>query len=645
MDRTNVKRPTGDRLAGFSAIHAGVAAVVVPWSVLVPSATVCADPPPASISRPIAGSAGSLITPPPPKPRTEEPVVGDEKDLSGDVDGVSVRIQPAGHPGLPDPRQVESIPVRLEKRDGAWQPAAEGAPAVELGTIRGTMSAAAVSVCSRAVLEAFRARGVDGVVARVVTPEPGKRGPLVVAVVAGTVSGVRTRTIEEDASQKLDDPRNARIAERSPLRQAAEGEAATLLKEQLIDDYLHQLNRTPGRQVSADIVPGDLPGTVFLDYLLQDRKMFMVQVQGSNTGTEQNGRWIEQVGVLGTRILNLDDVMTIQGATNTFDGVYAVNGSWEGRMGDVDQLRWRVEGDWSSYDASDVGIQGNNFTGLTGGGGGSLAWNFLQAHDLFLDLQLGARGWYSSVDQAFGGSGSSAFITPSGQINIFRQNHDSVLSASIGLDYTGANGSTADLTTMGRLNPSRQWWIFRGDALYTFFLDGLFDPGTTSAVHQLTARTSWQLTFGEARPTPVSQGIMGGFYTVRGYPQAAAVGDNTVFGSLQYDFHLLRALPASKATDIFGKPFRWTTEEGTGLPPSWDISPHVFFDAGYTTVNGPTVGELPSATLTSAGIGVTVMIGSDFSVTLDWGIALHGEPGLGVGAGDSQVWFVGSFSF
>jgi hypothetical protein len=39
------------------------------------------------------------------------------------------------------------------------------------------------------------------------------------------------------------------------------------------------------------------------------------------------------------------------------------------------------------------------------------------------------------------------------------------------------------------------------------------------------------------------------------------------------------------------------------------------------------------------------MIGSDFSVTLDWGIALHGEPGLGVGAGDSQVWFVGSFSF
>jgi hemolysin activation/secretion protein len=311
----------------------------------------------------------------------------------------------------------------------------------------------------------------------------------------------------------------------------------------------------------------------------------------------------------------------------------------------VDELRWRAEGDWSQYDASDVGIQGNNFTGVTAGGGGSLAWNFLQSGEFFMDLEGGVRGWYSSVDQALGAAGSSAFITPYGQLNFFRQTRNSMLSATMGLEYTGANGSTADLITMGRLNPSRQWWIFKGDALYTAFLDSLFTPGADTAVHQFTARASWQTSLGNARPTPVAQNIVGGFYTVRGYPQAASVGDNTVVGSIQYDFHLLRALPAGAPGEMFGQPFRWTTDAETGMSPSWDISPHVFFDAGYTSVNGSTVGELPSATLTAAGIGVTMMVGLDFSLTVDWGIALHDEPGLGVSAGDSQVWFVGSISF
>jgi len=97
--------------------------------------------------------------------------------------------------------------------------------------------------------------------------------------------------------------------------------------------------------------------------------------------------------------------------------------------------------------------------------------------------------------------------------------------------------------------------------------------------------------------------------------------------------------------EMFGQPFRWTTEAGTGMPPPWDLSPHVFFDAGYTSVNGSTPGELPDATLASVGIGITAMVGVDFSVTLDWGIALSSDPGLGVETGDSQLWFVGSISF
>jgi len=609
------------------------------------AAPASSDPPPASIARPLPGAAGSYITPPPPKSQPEQIDPGDRTVLSGTVSGLSIRVQPENHPKLPALADIEAAPMPIELVDNVWQPSPAGGPTVPLGSIRGVLSSAAVNACSRSVLDFFRARKIDGVVARVVAPEPGQNAPMVVAVVVGTVSGVRTRAIAADGSQAIDDPRHARIAANSPLVKAPDNEAATLLQEQLIDDYLFQLNRLPGRQVSTDIVPGDLPGTVILDYLLQDRKMFQVQLQGSNTGTPENGRWIEQLGIIGTRLLNLDDVLEFRAATNTFDGVYSVDSAWEGRVGDLDQLRWRAEGDWSQYDASDVGIQGNNFTGVTAGGGGSLAWNFLQKSDLFLDFETGLRGWYSSVDQALGSRGESGFITPSWQVNLFRQTRDSVLSANIGIDWTGANGSTADLTTMGRINPSRQWWIMRGDAFYTGFLDNIMDPTAGGSIHQITLKGSFQWTLGQARPTPVSQNILGGFYTVRGYAQAASVGDNTVFGSVQYDFHLLRALPPSAPGEMFGQPFRWTTEAGTGMPPSWDLSPHVFFDAGYTSVNGSTPGELPDATLASVGIGITAMVGVDFSVTLDWGIALSSDPGLGVETGDSQLWFVGSISF
>jgi hemolysin activation/secretion protein len=591
------------------------------------------------------GSVGSLIGPPPPVAAPDAIDPGDETVISGTVDGLVVRIQPASHPGLPTPEDIDTLAVPLALRDGVWQPAPAGADPVPLRTVKGQISSASASVISKVVLAYFRERRIDGVVARVVAPEPGKKAPLLVAVMVGTVSNVRTRAIGADGSESVDAPDNARIATNSPLQANAEGGAATLLRQEMLEDYLFRLNRMPGRQVSSDIVPGDLPGTVTLDYLLQERRMFTVQLQGSNTGTEQNGRWIEQLGIIGTRILNLDDVLDIRGATNTFDGVYSISGSWEGRMGEIDQLRWRASGDWSSYDASDVGIQGNNFTGVTWGAGGALAWNFVQVHDLFIDLEAGCRGWYSDVDQSFGTFGSSYFVTPYGQLNFFSQTRNAVFSANVGFEWTGASGSPADLTTMGRLNPSAEWWTIRGDAVYTTFLDQLCDPNSDSAVHQITARVGGQWIPGGARATPVAQNVVGGFYTVRGYAQALSVGDNTVAGSLQYDFHVTRALPASPAGEIFGKPFRWTTESGTGMPPSWDVSPHVFFDAGYTSTNGPTVGELSSATLTSVGIGVTAMVGTNFSITVDWGIALQDVSALGVQAGDSQVWFVGSLSF
>lgn len=638
-------RRHGGECAGFLRRRSRARALLAAIAGAGVAAAAIADPPPSSLVRPPQTSAGDQLKPAGPKPAKPQAGLGDEQTLSGVVTGIDLRVQPKDHPALPSVQEIGAVLVPVAQREGVWQPAPAGAAPVALDSIRGPISAAGANACSRAVFELFRARHIDGVVTRIVLPEPGKDGPMIVAVVVGTVSGVRVRSFEADGSEKVGDPRHDRIVANSPVQPTQDGAAGELLRQELLEDYLSQLNRLPGRMVSSDIAPGDQPGTVLLEYMLRDRKTFMVELQGSNTATEQNGRWMEQLGIVGTRLLDLDDVLDLRAATNTFNGIYSVSGGWEGRFGSTNTLRWRFEGDWSEYNASDVGIVGNNFTGTTWGLAGSMAWNFLQLRELFVDLEGGVRGWYSSVDQALGTTGSSAFATPFVRVNAYRQTGASALSANVTLDWTGSNGSTADLTTLGRTDPSGSWFNFHGDVMYTAFLDALLDPAGGSAVHQLTARGSWQWTPGGSRPTPVAQNVIGGYYTVRGYPQAVAVGDNTLVASLQYDFHLLRVLPETEASEIFGKPFRWTTEKGTGAAPSWDLSPHVFLDAGWSDVNAPTAGEPGSATLVALGGGVTVLVGSDFSVTLDVGVALNDQPTLGVDAGDAQVWFIGSLAF
>jgi len=106
--------------------------------------------------------------------------------LSGTVSGLSIRVQPENHPKLPALADIEAAPMPIELVDNVWQPSPAGGPTVPLGSIRGVLSSAAVNACSRSVLDFFRARKIDGVVARVVAPEPGQNAPMVVAVVSSS---------------------------------------------------------------------------------------------------------------------------------------------------------------------------------------------------------------------------------------------------------------------------------------------------------------------------------------------------------------------------------------------------------------------------------------------------------------------------
>jgi hemolysin activation/secretion protein len=118
--------------------------------------------------------------------------------------------------------------------------------------------------------------------------------------------------------------------------------------------------------------------------------------------------------------------------------------------------------------------------------------------------------------------------------------------------------------------------------------------------------------------------VIGGLFSVRGYPQSAAVGDTVVIASAEYRFHLPRSLPVS------GQPlklprvgrFRVAPQQVYGRP-DWDLILRGFVDGGYTIRNPSSLAPLESnETLFSAGIGLELRIRHNLTIRVDWARAL-----------------------
>lgn len=92
----------------------------------------------------------------------------------------------------------------------------------------------------------------------------------------------------------------------------------------------------------------------------------------------------------------------------------------------------------------------------------------------------------------------------------------------------------------------------------SFYLDGIgeWNPRPSRLVHEIAMRFSGQYAFND-RLIPNEQAVAGGLYTVRGYPESVVAGDTAIYGSVEYRFHLPRALPNDEnPPTAFGRPFR-----------------------------------------------------------------------------------------
>jgi len=597
------------------------------------------------------------------------------------------------HPLHPDPEVVAATAeVRLievdrvlyapgaapesgERRD----PIERRATVAEIGTrFAARLDASAVAEISRAVV---RAMGDLGIGAVRVAPDPAvigaggedlrlaRSGPLPFVISTARVSGIRTVAAgDRFEAGAIDHPAHERFLRGSPVEPSdgdagGPGERDLLLTDEL-DSFLARINRHPGRFARAVVGPDGAGRGLALDLVISEAKPWIAYAQLSNTGTEATGELRYRAGFVHNQLTGNDDSLAfsyVASGLGSDPDFRAVQGSYEARVGSSDRLRWRVSGSWREFSAAELGRDEDAFLGETGTGSVTLIATLAQFGEVFLDLEAGLRiEDFETRNVPAAVSGSEEMVIASAGIVLERVRFTDELFASVAVEGTRGSWTASDelgLTELGRVDPSEDWVAIVWDASYSFYIEPAFDraawedpstPESSTLAHEvaLSMRGQWSL---DHRLVPQQQGVLGGLYSVRGYPQSVAAGDSSVAFSAEYRFHVPRSFgvrPDPMATPLFGRPFRVAPAQVYGAP-DWDLVLKGFVDGGRVWQSDRRSFE-NDETLLSVGAGVELSLRNNIRARVDYAVATTRVATGGrveQSAGDGELHFAVTVSY
>jgi len=585
------------------------------------------------------------------------------------------------HPDHPPIQPFLQVPIRLGKTAKGYVAERKG---VATETIRladvtrpgaQTFFASAIRRVNEQLVMAFNRKGLVGIF---VAPhqddidtktgkDKRKAGNTVLRLVVWSAVVARVRTLGAGErvphSDRINHPVHSRIRQRSPLKEK------DLLDKRKLDDYIFLLNRHPGRQVDAAVTSGDKPGEVALDYLVSENRPWLAYVQASNTGTEATSKWRYRFGFIHNQFLGNDDILSGEYTTSGFDEPEAqsASGSYEAPFFGLDRLRWRVYGSWGRYNANVPSgtAFGQDFTGYEWQLGGELIANVYQMKKTFLDVVAGVTWWRIHVEnEATGIIGDADAFMPHVGLRLERITDLASTVGSVNLQWNCsgiANSDEEDYERLGRTLPDRDWVVLQWDVLHSFFLEPLLRPGawkdtatpeSSTLAHELAFNFRGQWSMGGYRLIPQAERVVGGFFTVRGYPESAIAGDTALVGTAEYRLHLprlfkIQADPTKTPLPLVGTPFRWAPQTIYGRP-DWDLIFRTFFDIGRTMLTWRQSALMEeNYTLMGAGVGIELQFTRHFNVRCDWGMALRDLDSVSqtVQGGDHRFHFVATFVY
>ena len=463
-------------------------------------------------------------------------------------------------------------------------------------------------------------------------------------------------------------PDKEAIAERSPLQSVGAGDP---LDKNQLDAYVARLNRQPGRMVDAVVTPTLTPGAVNLDYLVQEDRPWTVSSDFSNTGTDATGKDRQHFAFADYQLTGHDDVLLVDYLTSGFSDTNAVTSSYELRVPRFDGLRFRLGGDWSTYASDQFGFSTVvigaptdpnsstkvvrdklHFSGTQWDVNGLLIQNLIGRPGFFLDTYFGTRWMDVSVVNLTSFSADMPFFVPTLGLTLDRSWATARMHGNLGFQQSmpfiaGTNSSDIQhFSDVGRANLDDDWRILSLDLGGSIFLQPWFH-GTRFfsdrplRPHELTQELAWrfsgQTSLG-TRLIPQVEGVLGGLVTVRGYPQSIAAGDSFVNGSLEYRYHIPLGFRSVEPWQLpWVGTFRPGPDDMLRLP-DWDLVVATFVDAGQVWNQDRVLGEHDDA-LASVGLGLEVIVRRNFSLRVDYGVALLPIPNANVNRYDGEFNF------
>jgi hemolysin activation/secretion protein len=461
------------------------------------------------------------------------------------------------------------------------------------------------------------------------------------------------------------------IAQDSPLQPVGAGDP---LDKKKLDAYLASLNRLPGRMVDVVVTPTLTPGVVNLDYLVQEDRPWSVSSDISNTGTESTGENRQHFGFASYQLTGRDDVLLADYYTAGFDNdSNLLNGSYESRIPFMNGLRWRLGGNWSQYHSDQFGVStvvvddGDpnttdgtkkhfdklEFSGTQWEVNGTLIQNLYSEPGFFVDAFGGARFMQIKVVNLTDFRAEMPFFVPTLGLSLDRAWPTSRLRGNLALqqslpELSGATSADlAHFSEIGRSDIDSSWRILSVDLGGSLFLQPWFH-GTRfytarplrprEMVHELAYRLGGQTSLG-TRLIPQVEGVLGGYSTVRGYPQSIASGDSFWNGSLEYRYHVPLGFSTLEPITIpyIGTVFRAGPDAALRMP-DWDLVFSVFSDFGHVYNQNKALGE-SNDDLASIGVGAELVLRQNLSVRIDYGFALLPVENAGVERGDGKAHF------
>jgi hemolysin activation/secretion protein len=437
------------------------------------------------------------------------------------------------------------------------------------------------------------------------------------------------------------------IRSHSPLLAGENNTPGSPLYKTRLDNYLLDLNRHPARRVDAAISAGPTPGEVTLDYLVAERRPWFAYAQFSNSGSESTDDFREHLGFAYYQLTNRDDTLLLDFSTASFKGGFSTAASYDYPILYPSTLRAKIYGSYSEFVAEDPRINLDKFSGHSISAGLELAWSPFHFWGFSVDFAPGFIWQTHYVNNTSIALTADTGFT-AGQFAVRLDRNTEHMRTALRLIYETNFAGDTNLTPFGQAALGREdtkpgYQVFQYDLSHSMFMEPLlfgekFYTGEnwrkSARAHEISLTVRGQQIVNNERVIPQKMMTIGGMYSLRGYPDSVAAGDNVIMGALEYRLHVPRLFrPLSELARDRGDdrlpPFRllnylemhWRAP-GLHSLPDWDFVIRLFADTGRVKTIRRMSWERDLA-LSSIGIGFETQFFGHLNIRGDWGFVMN----------------------